>query len=119
MSDRALKKSSQRILVTRMVHDWFQMRGGTDPALAPAMEIIRSGGNLADSGERLESWLLEKLIVDPGLAVSFADLAHDLLGTMLDVVDWQLVVKILRERDKSAECDRSSLHTEVAFSDSG
>jgi hypothetical protein len=48
------------------------------------------------AGEALRGWFTDRLTVDPGTPGPFSNLAFDLIGAALDLVDWSAVAHEIR-----------------------
>jgi hypothetical protein len=99
MSDVSLDPNELPRVATKMVLEWVLLKGVDDPALAGAMEIVRTGTDYNEAAESLESWFLDRLTIDPGMPGPFGDLGFNLVSTMLDLVDWKDVIRIMRTRE--------------------
>jgi hypothetical protein len=55
--------------------------------------------HLDQAAKSLEEWWRERLTVDPRISSPFYDLSSNLIGTMLDLVDWKAIVEAMRERE--------------------
>jgi hypothetical protein len=86
-------------ITTRFVHDWIFLFGIDDPVLTEPVGIIRSGAHYGQAAERLEGWFRDRLTIDPGVPAPFTDLGSSLIGTMLDLVDWEAIVGAMRRRE--------------------
>jgi hypothetical protein len=49
-----------------------------------------------EAADVLERWFTDRLTVDPGVPGPFYSLAFDLLGNVLDLVDWQAIADEIR-----------------------
>jgi hypothetical protein len=99
MPDENLDLNELPGIATKTVHDWIVLKGVDDPSLGEAMAIVRSGSDFERAAKDLATWFLERLTVDPGIPGPFSDLGYQLISTMLDLVDWKEIVRIMRTRE--------------------
>jgi hypothetical protein len=86
-------------IATRGVHAWLIMRGLDDPVCEEPVAMVRSGTPFPDAAEFLKRWFEERLLLNPGVTGPFQDLAYMLMDAMLDQVDWQAIVGVMRRRE--------------------
>ena len=84
---------------TGLVYSWLLMgkeRGFDDPALEELAAVVRSGLYVPEAAAQLKAALRDLNVHNPK---AIRGLTHDLVETMLDLVDWEALIRTMRQRE--------------------
>jgi hypothetical protein len=74
-----------------------------------ALSITREAEDAEIAARFLRSWFTDRLTVDPGHPGPFGNLAFDLIGAALDLVDWPALAEEIREEKAGEEWKQTGL----------
>jgi hypothetical protein len=84
--------------LTQLVHDRIFLMGKDDPVWVELFEILRGGDHLPEATERVKAWFNDWAMT--AVRGPLDQLAWDLITTCLDLVDWGMIVRAMREREE-------------------